>query len=180
MRTGKRKFDMQKAELSIRLMEQKDIPEITQAFQQLGWNKPASQYERYLIEQSIGTRGVYVALMKGKFSGYLTIEWISHYGPFRAKNIPEIVDFNVLPQFRRTGIGTRLMDRAEREIRTVSPLAGIGVGMTPDYGPAQRLYSRRGYVPDGFGLYWKDHHVRYGEEVKVNDELALYLTKELK
>ena len=52
--------------------------------------------------------------------------------------------------------------------------------MTPDYGVAQRLYVLRGYVPDGLGLHWKDHPTRYGEEVRVDDDLVLYFTKELK
>ena len=77
------------------------------------------------------------------------------------------------------GIGTQLMDKAENEIAKISTIAGIGVGMTPDYGAAQRLYILRGYIPDGLGLYWKDHHVQYGEAVRVDDDLALYLTKVL-
>jgi hypothetical protein len=52
--------------------------------------------------------------------------------------------------------------------------------MTADYGAAQKLYALRGYVPDGLGLHWKNHHVQHGEEVTVDDDLALYLTKELK
>jgi len=118
--------------------------------------------------------------MEEQFVGYLTICWKSDYEPFREKNIPEIVDFNVLPKYRRLGIGTQLMNKAENEIASVNSTAGIGVGMTPDYGAAQRLYVLRGYVPDGLGLHWKDHQTQYGEEVKVDDDLALYFTKELK
>ena len=171
---------MQKINPIIRLLEASDIPQIAEAFKALGWNKPASQYERYLMEQNANRRTVYVALFKAEFVGYLTICWESHYGPFHERNIPEIVDFNVLPKFRRMRMGSRLMDKAEMEIGKVSPLAGIGVGMTPDYGAAQKLYVLRGYVPDGFGLHWRDHYIRYGEEIKVDDDLALYLTKKLR
>jgi len=171
---------VQNADLIIRLFEARDIPQIAKAFDEIGWNKPASQYERYLLEQQSKTRVVFVALVKEKFAGYLTIRWSSNYEPFRANNIPEIVDFNVLPKFRRMGIGTQLMDEAESEIAEVSQLAGIGVGMTSDYGDAQRLYIHRGYIPDGLGLHWRDHHVRFGEEVVVDDDLGLYLTKKLK
>lgn len=171
---------MQKVESMIRRLESQDIPDIVQAFQQIGWNKPASQYERYLAQQEVGVRDVYVASVQGEFAGYLTICWESSYQPFFVKSIPEIVDFNVLPKFRRRGIGTQLMDKAEREITKISSVAGIGVGMTPDYGAAQRLYVLRGYVPDGLGLHWRDHHVHYHEDIVVDDELALYLTKELK
>jgi ribosomal protein S18 acetylase RimI-like enzyme len=117
--------------------------------------------------------------LDGKFAGYLTICWKSSYEPFRKESIPEITDFNVLPKFRRMRIGTQLMDRVEEEISRVSSIAGIGVGMTPDYGAAQRLYVLRGYIPNGLGLHWKDHHTQYGEQVRVDDDLVLYLTKEL-
>ena len=76
----------------IRLLESKDIPEIAQAFQKLGWNKPASQYERYSREQFAGLRHVFVAFIEGEFAGYLTICWQSSYEPFRNEGIPEIVD----------------------------------------------------------------------------------------
>ena len=171
---------MQNLKPVIRLLERKNIPEIVRAFQEIGWNKPASQYERYLVQQKMNLRNVYVAFVEGKFAGYLTISWESSYSLFREKNIPEIVDFNVLPKFRRMGIGRQLMDKAEREIAKVSPIAGIGVGMTADYGAAQRLYVLRGYIPDGLGLHWRGHHVRFGEEIKVDDDLGLYFTKELK
>jgi len=169
-----------KANPTIRLLERRDIPEIAEAFRQLGWNKPVSQYERYFRQQELGVRNVYVAFVEGQFAGYITICWESSYQPFFIQSIPEIVDFNVLPVFRRMGIGTQLMDEAEFEISRVSPLAGIGVGMTTEYGAAQRLYILRGYVPDGRGLHWKDHHVHYHEDIVVDDELALYFTKVLK
>ena len=171
---------MKTCNVDIRLLDSNDIPEIAQAFRELGWNKPASQYAHYLVEQALELRDVYVAFVKGAFAGYLTICWKAGYEPFREKNIPEIVDFNILPQFRRMGIGSQLMDKAESEIAMVSRIAGIGVGMTADYGAAQKLYVLRGYVPDGLGLHWKNHHAQYGEEVRVDDDLALYLTKELK
>lgn len=166
--------------LIIRLLKEQDIPQIAEAFQQLGWNKPASQYERYLKEQNLGTRNVYVAFVDGTFAGYITICWKSTYPPFLEAKIPEIVDFNVLPKYRRQGIGTALMDKAESEIVMRSSIAGIGVGMTPDNGAAQRLYVLRGYVPDGRGLYHNEHHPRYGEQVTMNDDLILYFTKTLK
>lgn len=164
----------------IRLLEAEDIPQIAAAFRELGWNKPASQYQRYLMEQRINSRLVYVAFVEGKFAGYLTVCWRSGYEPFRAEKIAEIADFNVLPEFRRRGIGTLLMDKAEFEISRVSSLAGIGVGMTADYGTAQKMYILRGYIPDGRGLHWRGHHVRYHEELIVDDDLALYFTKVLK
>jgi hypothetical protein len=59
-------------------------------------------------------------------------------------------------------------------------VAGIGVGMDPDYGAAQRLYVRRGYVPDGRGLTSHGQAVRWGEMVTVDDALVLWFTKTLR
>jgi GNAT superfamily N-acetyltransferase len=165
--------------IHIRPFDSKDIPKITRAFGEIGWNKPASQYETYLAEQTFRLRDVYVATINGQFAGYLTVAWKSSYEAFRTAGIPEITDFNVLPKFRRQGIGTQLMDQAEAVIARIRSIAGIGVGLTPDYGEAQRLYVLRGYVPNGLGVYYKDHPIHYGEEIKVDDHLVLYLTKEL-
>jgi GNAT superfamily N-acetyltransferase len=171
---------MNKLKCNIRLLAGADIPEIAGAFAELGWPKPASLYERYLLEQNLDRRNVHVAFLNRQFAGYLTICWVSDYEPFQKERIPEIVDFNVLPKFQRQGLGTQLMDKAERVIRGVSAIAGIGVGMTADYGAAQRLYVLRGYVPDGRGLHYRDHQVKYGERVTIDDDLALYFTKTLK
>ena len=132
------------------------------------------------MEQVLKIRDMYIARVEGQFAGYLTVCWQSTYAPFREKKIPEIMDFNVLPKFRRQGIGTQLMDKAEAEITKVSPVAGIGVGMTPDYGAAQKLYVLRGYIPDGNGLYYRSRPIQYGDAIKVDDYMALYLTKELR
>ncbi|MDX1933664.1 MAG: GNAT family N-acetyltransferase, partial [Capsulimonadales bacterium] len=111
--------------------------------------------------------------------GYLNIVWLPEYGPFREDGIPEIQDFNVAAGFRRQGIGSGLMDEAERCCLLRSSTVGIAVGLDPDYGPAQRLYVRRGYVPDGRGLHYGNRPVRWGETVTVDDSLILYLTKSL-
>jgi len=69
------------------------------------------------------------------------------------------------------------MDEAESRIKQRASSAGIGVGLTPDYGPAQRLYARRGYVPDGRGLMVDDVPVSYEQVITVGDQLVLYFTK---
>lgn len=165
--------------VQVRDMRRTDINTIVAEFAGIGWNKPAEQYERYLREQETGTRDVIVAILDGSFAGYVTILWKSTYEPFRVNGIPEINDFNVLPNFRRQGIGTKLMDEAEARISCVSGEAGIGVGMGPDYGAAQRLYTKRGYIADGRGLTSHGQHVSPGQNVRVDDDLVLYFTREL-
>lgn len=165
--------------LAIRLLAASDIPAIAAAFDALGWNKPASQYEGYLEEQQRGERVALVAWQGDRFVGYVTIVWDAGYAPFRDAGIPEIADFNVLPDVRRQGIGSRLMDEAERRIKERSPVAGIGVGLFADYGAAQRLYVKRGYIPDGRGIVAHERRVAWGDTVIVDDDLVLYLTRAL-
>jgi GNAT superfamily N-acetyltransferase len=166
--------------LTFRPMDAGDVEPVVAAFAASGWDKPASQFRRYLAEQSRGERVVLLALVDREVAGYLTVVWQSGYQPFREASIPEIVDFNVLPHLRRRGIGARLLDEAERLIGERSSVAGIGVGMDSDYGAAQRLYAKRGYVPDGRGLTSHGQAVRWGETVTVNDALILCFTKALR
>ena len=167
------------SEIVIRNLLASDIDSIAAAFARLGWNKPAAQYERYFSEQQAGDRLVLVAMLEAVFAGYVTIVWQSHYRPFREAGLPEIVDFNVLPHFRKRGIGSRLLDQAEMQIAAVKDQAGIGVGMTADYGAAQRMYVRRGYIPDGRGLMVEGLPVIYGKTLLVDDDLCLFFTKKL-
>jgi hypothetical protein len=59
-------------------------------------------------------------------------------------------------------------------------MVGLGVGLTADYGPAQQMYVKRGYIPDGRGLYSHDKPAQYGQFVPVDDDLVLYFTKKLR
>jgi len=165
----------------LRPLQSTDIAQVVAAFAALGWGgKDLLQFDRYLAEQEAGTRVTRFAFVEGLFAGYLNVLWRSGYPPFAAADIPEINDFNVLPTFRRQGIGTALMEEAERVIAGRSPIAGVGVGMSEGYGTAQRLYVQRGYVPDGRGLMTHERPVVEGESVVVDDDLVLYYTKQLK
>jgi GNAT superfamily N-acetyltransferase len=166
-------------DIEIRLLQTQDVEPIARAFQSVKLDKPVSQYQRYLVEQEEGRRIILVAFIDKVFAGYLTIVWKSEYPPFQAENIPEIQDFNVLPPYRRRGVGSKLMDEAEQIIASRTSLTGIGVGMTADYGAAQRLYVLRGYVPDGKGLFWRNSPIEYGEQVIVEDDLILHFIKRL-
>lgn len=166
--------------LNIRPLRLADTTVMSAAFARLGWNKPEAQYRNYLEEQTAGERDVFVAELNDQFTGYVTICWRSPYPFFAHDGIPEVQDFNVLPEFRRQGIGTRLMDLAEEKIAVRHDTAGIGVGMYPDYGHAQRLYVLRGYVPDGRGLCYKYRPLAPMEQTVNDDDLVLFFTKKLR
>lgn len=166
-----------KPTVTLRALQAEDAEPIAAAFAAQGWRKPAAQYRDYLREQEAGARDVLVAEVDGEFAGYVTIVWASDYLPFRTASIPEIVDLNVLIKHRRRGVATALLDKAERRIAGRSPVAGIGVGMTADYGAAQKLYVLRGYQPDGRGLAVGGVAAQHGDHVTVDDDLTLYFTK---
>lgn len=168
-----------KEKIIIREMLEGDCPVIADAFAAQGWDKPVSQYLRYWQEMISNKRMVLVAVYEGQFAGYATIVWESEYPPFREARIPEIVDFNVLLKYRRRKIGSVLMDEAEKRIALRSPIAGLGVCLHADYGAAQALYAGRGYIPDGRGVFWQGHYPKYGETVRIDDDLCLYLTRQL-
>ncbi|TCO34551.1 acetyltransferase (GNAT) family protein [Kribbella steppae] len=161
---------------AIRALRDGDPEVISAAFTAIGWDKPVRQYEAYLAEQQAGKRDVLVATVDDQFVGYVTVRWESAY--FGA--IPEIQDFNVLPPYRRRGIGSGLMDAAESRVAERSAVVGIGVGLYVDYGTAQRMYVRRGYIPDGRGLMYDNQPVPPGETVRNDDGANLMFTKSLR
>lgn len=164
---------------NIRLLAITDAQPIAAAFATIGWSKPAEQFRRYFSEQQANERVVFVAERDGMFAGYVTLNRNPRYAPFRTSGVPLIEDLNVLPQFRRRGLGTALVGRAEEAAVVTDNRVGIGVGLTRDYGAAQRLYVRLGYIPDGNGIAYKEQPVPWGEQIVVDDALLLYLVKRL-
>src|SRR5262249_27802799 len=163
----------------IRLLNGSDPEIISAAFRKIGWGKPVSQYERYLAEQAAGTRLCLIATVDAEFAGCVTVNWQPVYEPLARQKIPEIQDLNVIPSFRKQGIGTRLMDRAEKEAAARSKVVGIAVGLHPGYNAAQRLYVKRGYIPDGHGVTYGNRYVEEGAQVVLDDDFVLHLTKEI-
>jgi GNAT superfamily N-acetyltransferase len=155
-----------------------DISAIVTAFEQCGWSKPASIFEQYLREQDTKERLIWVAHKEEDILGYITLKWHSEYPLFKERNIPEIKDLNVLPDFRNQGVGSILLDITEAEAFERSDKIGIGVGLYPDYGAAQRLYVKRGYIPDGKGITYEHRTLLAGESIVLDDELILWMVKE--
>lgn len=173
-----------KNQIQIRALIEKDIAVISDTFNQIGWNKPASLFEGYFKEQEAGERIVWVAHLKDEFAGYVTLKWQSQYPAFKAQNIPEVMDLNVLPDFRKMGIGSLLLDAAEKESAMRFATIGIGVGLYAGedggYGSAQILYVKRGYIPDGKGVTYHYEPTVPGNSYPFDDDLVLWFTKNLK
>ena len=164
----------------IRTMDQSDPETISAAFIALGWHKPRTLIQRYLAEQERGHRLAFVAEWGGELAGYVTLQWVSDYRPFAERQIPEISDLNVLPAHRRQGIGNALLDRAESAASTRSTVVGLGVGLSSDYGAAQRIYARRGYLPDGRGVMYNNQPVELGATICIDDDACLMVSRLLR
>ena len=79
-----------------------------------------------------------------------------------------------------TGVATLLLDVAEDLARGRGvAILGITVGIFDKYGPAQRLYAQRGYLPDGRGACRGQAPLSNGARVIMDDDLIIWLTKQL-
>jgi GNAT superfamily N-acetyltransferase len=166
-------------QIEIRAFEKKDTPIIVNEFTRHHWPKPQSTFDLYWDEQNNNERFMWVAFHNAQFAGYVTLKWVSHYQSFKDQRIPEIMDLNVLPPFRNKGVGTRLLKIAEQLAATRSPIVGLGVGLYDDYGCAQKLYIKKGYIPDGFGVTYNYQSVIPGDSAPVDDDLVLWFTKDI-
>ena len=167
-----------KTKCSIRKMQEYDIKNLSQGFINQGWPGREEILDRYFLEQECGEREVLVAEVGGALAGYVTILPCAKQGPF-AEIYPELSDFNVFEPFQNQGIGNLLLEEAEKRVRLISDKVTLGVGLHSGYGPAQRLYIKRGYIPDGTGVWYQNHQLAMNAVCEDIGELVLYLSKNL-
>lgn len=166
-----------KMNCTIRNMIESDIKDLSRGFISQGWPGREEILDRYFLEEESGEREVLVAEIDGAVAGYVTILPSAKHGPF-AEVYPELSDFNVFDPFRNQGIGNQLLEEAEKRVKFVSSKVTLGVGLHLGYGPAQRLYIRRGYIPDGTGVWYRNQPLKMNATSQNNDDLVLYLVKE--
>ena len=166
-----------KTTCSIRKMQESDIQDLSRGFISQGWPGREEILDRYFLEQESGEREVLVAEVEGALAGYITILPCAKQGPF-AEIYPELSDFNVFEPFQNQGIGNLLLEEAEKRVRLISDKVTLGVGLHSGYGPAQRLYIKRGYIPDGSGVWYRNQPLEMNATSQNNDDLVLYLVKE--
>ena len=166
-----------KTTCSIRKMQESDIKDLSQGFISQGWPGREEILARYFLEQKSKEREVLVAEIDGVVAGYITILPSAKHGPF-AEVYPELSDFNVFEPFRNQGVGNQLLEEAEKRVKLISNKVTLGVGLHLGYGPAQRLYIKRGYIPDGSGVWYRNQPLEMNATIQNNDDLVLYLSKE--
>ena len=164
-------------QICLRGMLWQDTITLPQDFAAQGWNKTQEKYVQYYQEQQAGLRTICVAAVDGRAAGYATLVPQAAEGPFAGLGIPEIQDFNVLQRHQRQGLGNRILDVLEREAARSCDRVSLAVGMHSGYGQAQRMYVKRGYLPDGSGVWYRGTPLAPYTLCCNDDDLLLYFSK---
>lgn len=174
------KFYLRRSEIVVREMLPSDASVFYETLLSYGWHPQLSTYTGYFADQQAGTRRVFVAEYQGRVAGLCTLVLDPAEGPWGGQHIPEIVDLVVFSDAQRRGVGGCLLDAAEAEASILSPRVFLAVGLHAGYGPAQRIYARRGYVPDGSGVWYKGKPLEPYTPCVNDDDLLLFLSKDLR
>lgn len=167
-------------DLIIRNMEEADARAFFDEYTAQGWHPSMDVYRMRLKDQAEGECVALTAVYRGQPAGAVYLYRTAKEGPFKGKGWPIIVDFSVLEKYQRKGIGTRLMDAAEQIAKQYADTVCLGVGLHDGYGNAQRMYVKRGYIPDGSGVWYRDKPcIQYETVCTVDDDLVLFLSKQL-
>lgn len=167
-------------EITIRDLVRDDIKIFVEEENAQGWQTTADKFEMRLSHQADGKSISLAAEYNGEPAGYINVYTNSEWGAFANTGYPEIVDFAVLEKFRRKGIGTKLMETAEQISSEYADTVYLGVGLHSGYGSAQRMYVKRGYIPDGKGVWYGHSVCEPYADCKNDDDLVLYLSKKLR
>ena len=171
---------VQSERITVRDLRPEDIPVFVTEELAQGWHASPEKYLQRLRDRDAGKCIPLTAEYDGHPAGYVSLYFAPVHGPFVGMGWPEIVDFAVLEKYRRRGAGTALMDAAERLAAERADTVTLGVGLHSGYGSAQRMYGKRGYLPDGSGVWFRDEPCApYGPCVN-DDDLILYLSKNIK
>ena len=167
-------------DILIRDMVESDAQIITDEEHLQGWtHQKADKYLKRLSDAMEKKCIALVAEYKGNVAGYLNVYPNSVGGAFGGQGLPELVDFGVLQKYRNNGIGNTLMQVAENIAKKYADIVYLGVGLHKDYGAAQRMYVKRGFIPDGSGLWWKGKQLEPYADLKNDNEAVIYMAKKL-
>jgi len=162
-----------------RPMEHGDVERIIAAeYAKFFSDKLRKKYEKYFDEQERGLRTVIIAEQNGELAGRVTLSPSASGGTF--KNTPIIHNLYVSEKFRQQGIGTELMNRIEVSAAEISDMVCLGVGLCEGDGAAQRLFVKRGYIPDSSGAWYGRQQAHLAGRIETVESLLLYFSKKLR
>lgn len=164
--------------IDVRIMTYNDIPLVCKA------DNDESESNLIYLKNQLDNQNkqecsALLALYNGEIAGYVFLYYKCRWGGLANCNLPCIIDLIVFEKYRNNGIATALMDMAERIAKKHNNRIYLDVCLNSEYGPAQRLYAKRGYVPDGKGVYYQEKVCETNAVCKNDDELTLCLVKEL-
>ena len=161
--------------IEIREATQADIPALYRLYDSVG-KKDEGYFEHAFKAGAVPV----MAYENDALAGFALLNWNPRYSLYRKLGIPEIQDLNVLPEKRRRGIARTIVEYCEDKARGKGcELIGIAVGLTKDYGPAQLMYIKMGYMPDGNGVTYDREGVQANMTYTLDDDFALMLVKPL-
>lgn len=166
--------------IRIRSMVPEDAKVIFDTYQSYGWHPEMATYENYYKEQESGDRIVFIPEYKGEVAGICTLVLCPSEGPLADKGWPEIVDLCVFFHIHNKGIGNKLLDVAEREASKLTDHVFLAVGVHSGYGAAQRIYVKRGYMPDGSGVWYQGKQLDQYAPCVNDDDLLLFFYKKVR
>jgi GNAT superfamily N-acetyltransferase len=167
------------AGLIIRSMAKEDAEVFYKTFLSYGWHPNIDTYLGYYKEQEEKSRLVFIAEYEDVVAGICTLILNPDEGPFGKQGIPEIADLCVFFDKHKKGIGGKILDVVEAEAAKISKKVYLAVGVHSGYGAAQRIYVKRGYIPDGSGVWYKGKQLEQYANCCNDDDLLLFLCKEL-
>lgn len=166
--------------ITIHIAQQDHIDDLNAIVKDMGKTKAPQYFQDGLKRQDQGKANTWIINLDNQPAGYCLLNWEPKYNLYRKLDIPEIQDLNILPAFRRRGLATALIEHCENKAREKGKTQiGISYGLDASYGPAQRLYTKLGYVPDGCGVTYDRAPVRFGNIHPIDDDLCLMMVKEL-
>lgn len=167
--------------IAVSAMRGSDLDELVNADGGAWWQRDRSIWLARLDSQDSGMMHVAIGRQGADLVGYGYLSFESVCPFFRERDIPEIGDLRVAERCRRRGVAAAMIGYFEcLAISRGASQIGLGVGLYADYGAAQRLYARLGYVPDGRGMTYQHAPVAGGATVRADDDLLLWLVKSLR
>lgn len=164
----------------IRDMKPEDANIFYNTYLSYGWHPSLETYTNYFKEQTENKRKVFIAEYKGDVAGLCTLVLEPTEGPFAQTGYPEIVDFTVFFHLHKKGIGSKLLDVVESEAEKFADTVYLAVGLHSGYGAAQKIYAKRGYIPDGSGVWYQGKQLEQYAPCHNDDDLLLFMSKRLK
>ena len=173
---------MEKAAIDVRPLT---AEELTALERHIAFDRGNGDKHRKRLERQVAGNGLYLVAWSGRLPvGHAVLHW---YGPpdyptiaSRLDRCADIEDLFVHPDYRSVGIGSQILQYAERLAQQEGyPTIGLGVGV--DNPRARSLYERTGFEDTGFGEFtirwpWTDREGQQHWRVETCDYLVKHLS----